>query len=73
MLLQTLGRFLTGLGLASTAATAALLTWGPTQFNAIELLRFTPYPLMLAPVLLAWLLSWTVGWVGPKAAASCCE
>lgn len=69
MLLQTLGRFLTGLGLASTATVAAVLTWGPTQFNAIELLRFAPYPLLLAPVLLAWLLSWTVGW-GWRLAAS---
>jgi endonuclease/exonuclease/phosphatase (EEP) superfamily protein YafD len=70
MLLQTIGRFLSAASLATSTTVAALMSWGPPTSEAIELLRFAPYPLLLVPALLAWLLAWTVGWAWRLAATA---
>lgn len=70
MLLQTVGRFLTAVGLVTVASAAVLLHAGPQDSEAIELLRYTPYPLLLVPLLLAWLMAWTVGWAWRVAATA---
>lgn len=60
--LQSLGRFLITVFLLCALALALTVRSGTGDAWWIELLRYAPYPIYLAPTLLGLLLSLTLGW-----------